>query len=195
MSSASPADARDRPGRAGVPVADPGVRPAPTLVVGLGNPLLGDDGVGWVIVDELERRLADGLNDRPATGAPAPELERLAVGGLGLMERLVGHDRVILVDATRSPGAVPGTVTVGPLGSVPLARPDHVDSSHDVSLPVAIAAGRALGARLPIEVTVVGVEAWQVDVFGEGLSPAVGAAVPRAVEVVIDLLAGGDGAV
>jgi hydrogenase maturation protease len=176
-------------------VAGPDASVAPTLVVGLGNPLLGDDGVGWAVVDDLERRLAAGPPDQVALGTAAPELERLAVGGLGLMERMVGHDRVVLVDATRSTDAVPGTVTCGRLGSGPPARPDHVDSSHDVPLSVALAAGRALGARLPAEVTVVGIEAWQVDVFGEDLSPAVAAAVPRAVEVVIDLLDGGDGAV
>ena len=179
MSSASPADASAPPTAGSLP------RPAQatTLVVGLGNPLLGDDGVGWAVVDDLERRLA-------TASCPPAETDRSAVGGLGLMERLVGHDRVILVDATCSDDAAPGTVSWGPLGSFPTARPDHLDSSHDVSLQVALAAGRALGARLPVDVHVVGIVASRVDVFGEGLSPEVAAAVPRAVEVVLGLLAG-----
>ncbi|MGZ6260732.1 MAG: hypothetical protein ACXWN5_07770, partial [Candidatus Limnocylindrales bacterium] len=59
----------------------------PILVVGLGNPLLGDDAVGWRVVEALEARLETGADhDR----VPSLELDRLAVGGLTLMERLVG---------------------------------------------------------------------------------------------------------
>ena len=52
------------------------------LVIGLGNPILGDDGVGWVVAREVEIRL--GASEYNI------EVDCLALGGLSLMERLIG---------------------------------------------------------------------------------------------------------
>ena len=163
---------------------------APILVIGLGNPVRGDDGVGWRVVEALEDRL-------PALGATGgavgPELDRLAVGGLALMERLVGYERAILVDALQE-GLAPGTVTCRSFDELAGGPAAHLDSSHDASLGAALAAGRALGATLPSTITVVGVEVREADVFSDRLSPAVEAAVPAAVELLAELLLSGPGA-
>jgi hydrogenase maturation protease len=154
------------------------------LVIGLGNPVRGDDGVGWRVVEALEDRLAAvGATE----GAGGPELDRLAVGGLALMERLVGYERAILVDSLQE-GLAPGTVTCRPLHELAGGPAAHLDSSHDASLGAALAAGRALGATLPSDITVVGVEVRETNVFSDRLSPAVEAAVPAAVELLADLL-------
>ena len=54
--------------------------PGETLVVGLGNPILGDDGVGWRVIDEL-----DGMEHAEAS------LQQACVGGVSLMEIMVGY--------------------------------------------------------------------------------------------------------
>ena len=163
--------------------ADPAV-----LVLGLGNPLLGDDAVGWRVVEELERRLATD----PATIAHATvETDVLAVGGIGLMERLAGARRAILVDAIETGTSPVGEVTCRRLAEVPIRAATHLDGTHDTPLPVALAAGRALGARIPDEILVVAIEAAHTDVFSAELSPAVAAAVPRAVRVVLASIAAG----
>lgn len=169
------------------PASPPDVDRAPILVVGLGNPLLGDDGVGWRVVEALEERLATGRDDRLGRIGRI-ELDRLAVGGLTLMERLVGYERVILIDAALTGVDPPGTVSCRPLGAVRTREASHLDSTHDAPLPVALAAGRALGASLPDAITVVGIEAHTIDVFDAELSPASAAAVPRAVEVILGLI-------
>ena len=157
-----------------------------TLIVGLGNPILGDDGVGWRIIEALERRLAsDGAARRDAGDV---ELDRLAVGGLSLMERLVGYDRVVLADAILGSDP-PGMVFSRPLAEVVCRLAGHLDSAHDAPLTEALSAGRALGARLPDEITVVGVAVRRVDVFNERLSPPVAAAVDVAVEAILTALA------
>lgn len=158
---------------------------SPTLVIGLGNPILRDDGVGWRVVDVLERRLGPARGDRRPAGDV--ELDRLAVGGLRLMERLVGYDRVVLVDAVLSSDR-PGTITTAPLEEIVSRLHGHLDSAHDATLLEAISAGRALGAYLPEDVTVVGVAVRRTDEFGERLSPAVAAAVAPAVEAVLAAL-------
>lgn len=162
----------------------PSAMPA-LLVVGLGNPLLGDDGVGWRVIDALEAR----LRREPSPLRPRVELDRLSVGGLTLMERLVDHRRVVLVDALLTGRREPGTVTRSLLADLPTRDASHLDNAHDASLVMALAAGRAMGARLPDEVVVVGIEARTVDVFGEELSAPVAAAVPHAVEVLLAELA------
>ena len=159
----------------------------PILVVGLGNPLLGDDAVGWRVVEALEARLEAGADrDR----VPSLELDRLAVGGLTLMERLVGYRRAILVDAVATGRTRPGTVTCEPLSAAGARAASHLDSAHDAPLPAALDAGRALGAALPAEITVVGIEARRTDTFAEELSEPVAAAVPQAVARVLALARG-----
>lgn len=153
-----------------------------TLVLGLGNPVLTDDGVGWHVVGELRRR---------GRLHPEVELEECCRGGLSLMERMVGYDVVVVVDAAASGGRVPpGTVRRLAVGDAPTR---HSASAHDASLATALAVGRAAGAHLPsdLDVYLVGVEAAECAVFSEVLTPAVAAAVPYAAAVVEGLLARG----
>ena len=173
--------------------AGPG-RQASTLVVGLGNPLLGDDGVGWSIVDAFERRLS--LRTAPSRGrqrrGPQPgvasvEVDRLSVGGLRLMERLLGYRRAIVVDAGDGGDVPAGSVRVRRLDELPDRSTGHLGSAHDASLQTALAAARALGAAPPEEVIVLTVEARPVTTFTQRLTPAVGAAVGPAVERLLDL--------
>ena len=58
-----------------------------TLVVGLGNPTLGDDGVGWKVAEEIEQHLPHGQSIA---------VDRLSLGGISLMEHLIGYDRTIV---------------------------------------------------------------------------------------------------
>jgi hydrogenase maturation protease len=166
------------------PDGSPERRVRPILVVGLGNPVRGDDGVGWRVVEALDHR----LDTQAATERTvAPELDWLAVGGLTLMERLVGYERVILVDALQE-GVAPGTVTCRPFDELSSRKAADLDSTHDADLATALATGRALGALLPSEITVVGVEVRDADAFTDVLSPAVETAVPSAVELLLALL-------
>ena len=162
------------PGEAyGLRVAEP----ADTLVVGLGNPILGDDGVGWRVIDEL-----DGLEHADAS------LQQACVGGVSLMELLVGYRRAIIVDAIIDPSQQPGSVWCQPLSAVETRVASHLDSTHDAPLPAAIEAGRAMGVELPADIEVVGIVIERGDVFGEQLSDIVAAAVPVAAAAVVGAL-------
>ena len=143
---------------------------ATTLVIGLGNPILGDDGVGWCVAQHVQEHLV----------APDVEVACLALGGVTLMERLAGYRRAIIIDAMTT-GAPIGTVLCVPLEELPNPATGHTASSHDTSLTTALNLGRKLGAKLPDEVWVVTVEAERLYEFSAGLSPAVAAAVPEAV--------------
>jgi hydrogenase maturation protease len=153
--------------------------PGDTLVVGLGNPILGDDGVGWRVIDELDRR-----------DHGQASLQQACVGGVSLMEILVGYRHAIIVDAVIDPTAPTGSVWCRPLAEVETRLASHLDSTHDAPLPAALDAGRALGAELPSEIDVVGIVIERGDVFGEELSDVVEAAVPVAATAVEEALRG-----
>ncbi len=145
-----------------------------TLVIGLGNPLLRDDAVGLMV--------ARGVTAGVASRTDVDVLEDYR-GGLRLMERMIGYDRAVIVDSLVS-GRPPGTIVELEPDSIPT---QHSASSHDVNLPTALALGRRAGAHLPPDecIRVFGVEGGQVDVFGEELTPEVGAAVPLAIRMVL----------
>jgi hydrogenase maturation protease len=151
--------------------------PGETLVVGLGNPILGDDGVGWKVIDELDLLDHEGAS-----------LQQACVGGISLMELLVGYRRAIIVDAVIDPGEVPGSVWRKPLAAVETRVASHLDSTHDAPLPAAIEAGRAMGADLPTDIEVVGIVIERGDVFGEELSDTAAGAVPVAAAHVVGAL-------
>jgi hydrogenase maturation protease len=153
----------------------------PTLVLGLGNPLLGDDGVGWRVVEAVQRE--------PPAGAV--EFDWHAGGGLALMERLIGYERAVIVDALQMADGPAGSVWCGRLEELPPRGAGHLVSAHETSLQVALEAGRRLGAALPRRIDIVGVAAQPRLEFDEQLSPAVAAAVPSAAAHVRRLLEGG----
>jgi hydrogenase maturation protease len=155
---------------------------ATTLVVGLGNPILGDDGVGWRVAEAVREKLDD----------PAVDVLCLSLGGLALMERLVGYRRALIVDAMAT-GAPAGTLHGLDMDGMNELGIHHTASVHDLSLATAIALGRELGLDLPAEIRVVGVEAAPEFEFGEALSAPVGRAVPAATGAVLGWLESRDG--
>lgn len=152
----------------------------PTLVIGLGNPLLGDDGVGWHVAEQVRRQA--GQAGRPI------EVDCLAVGGLGLMERMVGYRQAVVIDAITTGQQPLGSVHCLSLDALPDHSAGHLASAHDASLQTALQMGRALGAVLPEQVLIVAVEAQQVYDFSDKLTPPVAAAVPLAVQAVLAAL-------
>jgi hydrogenase maturation protease len=174
-----------------------------TLVIGLGNPILGDDGVGWRVADqvaeEISRRMTgEAIRKRRSpedvptytwsSGQETIEVDCLAVGGLSLMERMIDCDRAILVDALSTGQSPQGTVFCFPLDELANRAAGHLSSAHDTTIQNALQVGRSLGAKLPVEVMIVAVESTNVYDFSERLSPAVEAAVPIAVQKVVQLL-------
>jgi len=148
-----------------------------TLVLGLGNPLVRDDSVGLRVAAELKKLLA---------GQPDVVVAEDYWGGLRLMERMVGFDRAIVIDAIQT-GGVPGTIQHLAPGSIPTQRSA---SAHDVNLPTALALGRQVGAHLPADedILLVAIEVEDILTFGEECTPAVAAAIPRAVQDVLEVL-------
>ncbi len=147
-------------------------------IIGCGNPMRGDDGIGPAVARRLRDRIASsGWSDVQAVDA--------GTDGMGVMFSARGSDALVIVDAART-GIEPGAIYEVP-GDV-LAR-DYAPSLnlHDFRWEHALGAGRRMfGAAFPASVTVLLVE---VDNTGLGLplSPAVRAAAGTVVERITDI--------
>lgn len=150
-----------------------------TIVVGIGNPILCDDGVG--IHAAMAAREAYGRDDVTFVEA--------SVGGLRLLDVIKGYERVIMVDAILTQDGRPGDIHV--LGPNDLCASLHADCSHDMSLPAALELGHRMGMVLPEEENfiIMAVEVVDVTTFAEECTPEVAAAIPRVVERVLEALA------
>ena len=148
------------------------------LVIGLGNPILTDDGVGVKVAYALEDILADSRPDVVVTEASA--------GGLRLMELMLGYDRAIIVDAFTNGSNTPGKMHRMTLDDLRDISPtQHSASAHDTTLVTALDAGKALGMHLPDEVVIYAIEVENVIDFSEEPTTAVAAAIPGAVTAVL----------
>jgi len=147
-----------------------------TLVLGLGNPILTDDGVGIQVVQAAAAR-------RSPTDAVT--FAEASVGGLRLLDFLVGYDRVVMVDAIRSHDGRPGEIYRLCPSDLPASI--HSGSTHDLSFREALGLGRRLGMVLPEdkEIVLLAVEVEDILTFGDSCTPAVTAAIPRIVDAVL----------
>jgi hydrogenase maturation protease len=154
-----------------------------TILIGLGNPILTDDGVGVKVAYEIERRF--GVNT-PANLT----ITEASVGGLRLMELLEGYDRAIIIDAIQTGNGHPtGSIFRLNLTDLREISPtQHSASAHDTSLVTALDAGIELGMKLPLDITIFAIEVENILDFCEQPTPAVAAAIPLVVDMVLDII-------
>ncbi len=153
-----------------------------TLVIGLGNPILTDDGVGVLVAYALMQA----IKGQDVSGI---EITEASVGGLRLMEMMIGYERVIVIDALLATDVPPGTIRRFTLADLSAISPlQHTASAHDTSLVTALQSGRRMGLPLPKEIILFGVGVQNVFDFGEHPTPAVAAAVPLVCQAVLQEL-------
>ena len=142
-----------------------------TVVIGIGNPLRGDDAAGVVVAERLRPRVPEGVEVVSCDEEPSR-----------LMEAWEGADRVLLVD-TVSSGAAPGTLHRFDASDQAVPARTFRSSTHAIGIADTIELARALG-RLPRQVRVYGIEAGGFET-GDALTPAVEAAVGVLVQDVL----------
>jgi len=151
-------------------------RQGKTLVLGIGNEIRGDDGVGI----HVARRVAALL---PAELASRVDVDEACTGGFDLVDYLRGYERAVIADAIQTEGGEAGTVYTFPLEALRLTA--HLGHSHGVNLGGALAVLEGLALGAPRDVAVVAVEAAELNEFTEKMTPAVAAAVEEAAVAVL----------
>jgi hydrogenase maturation protease len=148
----------------------------PVLVLGLGNPLYGDDGVGSAVVERLQER------ELP------PEVEVLDGGtaGLGLLDVIAGRQLVVVADAAEI-GRPAGTVVRLTLDQATLLTEQAPLSPHQLGLAEVL----ALAERLEMAPAQVVIWAVQPGYLGwkQGLSREVEASLPGLLAMILEEIA------
>jgi hydrogenase maturation protease len=151
-------------------VSEQAERLASTRVIGLGNTILSDDGVGVYAARLLAPLVC-------ASGSI--DVVESEVAGFALLELMHGFRRVALIDAICFDDVAPGTVVR--LSADDLRTSLRIRSVHEIDLPTALALGRQLGFSMPEQVVIFGIQAADCWTLGEGLSLAVRQGMQRAV--------------
>jgi len=151
-----------------------------TLVLGVGNLLWADEGVG--------PRLIDLLRQRGRTGAA--ELVDGGTQGLYLLPMLTSSDRVLLLDAVDM-GRPPGEIVVLEDEGISALGQGRPLSLHQTSLHDLLAAAALIG-RMPPWLRLVGIQVADTNDWGRPLTPAIELALPKAAEIVEEILRVGE---
>ncbi|MBO8169530.1 MAG: hydrogenase maturation protease [Thermoanaerobacteraceae bacterium] len=144
------------------------------VVIGLGNPILSDDGFGIFAAREVECRL-------PA-GAPVDVVEA-SLAGLKLLDFLLGYREAVIIDSVKTGS--------GRVGEIYCFTPEalretvRLASVHDLNLATTLELGRMLNLPVPEQVTIFAVEVADNTTFGEGCCREVAAAIPQVAEQVL----------
>ena len=148
-----------------------------TLVIGMGNCVLSDNGVGLLVAREL------------AGMVPGVEVTTAAMIGLGFIDEASGYDKLCIIDATTNGGGRYGEWRKLTNGSGSL----HLFSSHGLSFPDILRLGRDLGYDMPKVVVVYGIEIGPGACFGESPSSELQKNIRRiAQEIASDIKTGLD---
>jgi len=149
-----------------------------TLVLGLGNPILSDDGVGIKVAHEVANQLHN----------PQVTVAETSGAGLSLLDSIVGYDKVIIVDAIQT--------KKGQAGQIYRMKPEdffltkHFSSPHQINLATALELGKMLDLAMPKQITIFAVEAKDITSFSEKCTPEVEQAIPEVVKMVLEKLVG-----
>lgn len=145
------------------------------LILGLGNPLLGDEGIGVRVVEELkELDLPDGVT-----------VVEGGTSGLGLVGLMEGYQRVIVVDAADM-GHPPGHVVRFTPLEAQLKTAEAPLSLHQIGLGEVLALAEALEVA-PAELVIIGVQPSRVE-MGVRLSPEAEKVIPQIIRIILDEL-------
>jgi hydrogenase maturation protease len=155
-----------------------------TLVLGLGNELYGDDGVGIHVVRELGKEFESAKKKKGRLRNI--DFEECSLSGLALLEVIVGYDTMFIVDTIKKANASTGKIHIleeKDLRYIPGPSP------HYISVPQTLEIGRRLQLKVPSRVKVVAVEAKNMYNLGEGLTEEMKKAVPEIAKKVKSILA------
>jgi hydrogenase maturation protease len=149
-----------------------------TIIIGMGNTIMSDDGVGIRVARILKERLSN---------YPGIEVQETPLAGMNLVPMLEGFDRAVVIDAVETTNSVPGTLHKFDLND--LAATLHIISPHGTNLYTAVALGRRCGLQMPRSVMIFAIEIENTTTFSSECTPAVECRIAAiADEIMSDLL-------
>lgn len=142
-----------------------------TVIIGLGNTILSDDGVGIFAA----RKIGETLPPDSTV-----EIKEASLAGFNLLDLLLGYEQAIIIDAIQTKNGVIGEVYE--FTPEALKETVRLASIHDLNLATALEFGKMLNMPVPEEINIIAVEVGDVTTFKEGCCEEVAAAIPIIVE-------------
>lgn len=131
------------------------------MVLGIGNDILTDDGIGPKLVSDLKNKCF----------LQEIVFQNVFLGGLEILELIQGYNTVIFIDAIITKDGIPG--------SIYHFTPDdfretlHLSNLHDANFLVALDLGRKMGYNLPDNVQIIAIEIIEDRIFSDHFSPKI----------------------
>ena len=142
-----------------------------TLVLGLGNTILSDDGVGIHIAFEIKKKCKN------------IDVLEASAAGFRVIDEIIGYEKLILIDSIKTGKAEPGKLHRFTFDE--FSRTMHHSSPHDISLFEAFDIMKKENADLPEDIKVYAVEVCDTFTFSESCTNKVAKVIPGVAEIVI----------
>lgn len=143
-----------------------------TLVLGLGNTILSDDGVGIHIAFEIEKKCKN------------IDVLEASAAGFRVIDEIIGYEKLILIDSIKTGKAEPGELHRFTFNE--FSRTMHHSSPHDISLFEAFDIMKKENADLPKDIKVYAVEVEDTSTFSESCTAKVADVIPKIAKIVIE---------
>jgi hydrogenase maturation protease len=150
--------------------------PGSILILGIGNDILKDDGIGPKVVSDL----------RKETFASGITFDTCCLGGLEVLERIREHDAVFIIDAMKTKEGIPGDIN--------FFRPSdfqetlHLSNLHDVNFLTALEMAKRLDMETPRFIEIIAIEIIEDMEFGQTLSPELERKYPQIYQEILKYL-------
>ena len=142
-----------------------------TLILGVGNPILTDDGIGIKIAQKIKRK------------NPKLEVINTSETGITLLDLVAGYDKLIIIDSIKTERGKPGKLYKLELKDLKPAM--DFSSSHGIGIATALELGQKLGYRMPKFVSIYAIEVKDNTAFGEECTEEVKKRIPFITKQVI----------
>lgn len=142
-----------------------------TLVLGLGNTILSDDGVGIHIARLIKEKLSD------------IDVIEASAAGFRVVDEIIGYDKLILIDSIRTKNGQPGNYYK--FGIEEFKSTLHHSSPHDMDMFSALELMKKHDADLPQEIIIYAVEVEDIFTFSEQCTEKVAEIIPEITSIII----------
>lgn len=150
-----------------------------TLILGLGNTILSDDGVGIYVA----RRTRELLGEKTSTSLT---IQEASVGGFNFIDILAGFDKAVIIDAIHSKAGIPGEFYELDISCLkPSVR---ISSLHGIDIATACDMANKLAVDFPKEIKIFVMEVEDEFSFGEKCTQHVENAIPKMANGILEVL-------
>lgn len=151
------------------------------LILGLGNTILTDDGVGIYAARRAREILESTAGTAETAGIDVKEAE---LAGFGLLDLLDGYTHAVIVDAVHGTDRAPGEIV--PLEMESFKSATHLSAGHEIDLPTAVELARQMEQDVPEEIAIIGVQIADDLTLSEECTPEVKAAIEPAAFLALE---------